>query len=189
MSPSYLVKKWWNLSKQKLLKTSHATGWMEIFEIYPIPWDEKFLKSIPSHGTKQFLKVSHGIPWDEYFLQNFDFIMNSITVFVIDGSLANPGRKIRLSDPIGKLSDSAGTHRKLTESLVSDSNSFLSVVVKCRNSVVPTLSDIRQLLSESGAKDFDNFRQDLVGIIGIRWGDFDLGFQPIQVRYKWYNVR
>jgi len=105
----------------------------------------KFLKSIPSHGTKQFLKVSRGIPWDEYFLQNFDFIMNSITVFVIDGSLANPGRKIRLSDPIGKLSDSAGTHRKLTESLVSDSNSFLSVVVKCRNSVVPTLSDIRQL--------------------------------------------
>jgi hypothetical protein len=48
-------------------------------------WDD-FVKfsshPIPSH-------VSHGIPWDEYLLQNFDFITNSITVFVIDGSLAN----------------------------------------------------------------------------------------------------
>jgi hypothetical protein len=31
-------------------------GWdgMEIFEKYPILWDEKFFKSIPSHGMKNF---------------------------------------------------------------------------------------------------------------------------------------
>ncbi len=44
---------------------------------------------------RKFFEISHCIPWDEYFLQNFDFITNSITVFVIDGSLANPGQKIR----------------------------------------------------------------------------------------------
>jgi hypothetical protein len=66
----------------------------------PMGQDEwKFLKYIPSHRTKNFLKASH--PMGEkflksisflgtnIFLQNFDFITNSISVFVIDGSLAN----------------------------------------------------------------------------------------------------
>jgi hypothetical protein len=164
----------------------------KIFEKYPIPWDENFLKyPIASHGTKQFLKVSHGIPWDEYFLQNIDFIMNSITVFVIDGSLANPGRKIRLSDPVGSYRKTIEFYRIRQESIGSWRNPWYRIpTASCRLSESVRIPSFQHFpisdnfLSESGAKDFDNFRQDLVGIIGIRWGDFDLGFQPIQVRYK-----
>jgi hypothetical protein len=70
-----------------------------------VPWDGmgwKFLRSIPSHGTnnflkypiayhgtKKFLKVSHGIQQDEYFLKNVVFITNNVTIVLIDASLAN----------------------------------------------------------------------------------------------------
>jgi hypothetical protein len=38
---------------------SHETEWDGISEKHPIPWDEKFLKDIPSHRTKNFREVTH----------------------------------------------------------------------------------------------------------------------------------
>jgi hypothetical protein len=151
----------------------------------------KFLKSIPSHGTKQFLKVSRGIPWDEYFLQNFDFIMNSITVFVIDGSLANPGRKIRLSDPVGSYRKTIGFGRNPSEvdgilgigfqqlpvgcrkvSEFRRSNTFRHPTTSYRNLVprISTTSDriLSELLGFDGATsiwDFNRYKRDINDIM------------------------
>jgi hypothetical protein len=45
----------WDGMGRKISRSSHRMG-RKIFEEYPIPWDKKFLKSIPFHGVENFLR-------------------------------------------------------------------------------------------------------------------------------------